>query len=185
MLPHASINLGVSCTVAIRWISHCWQVHDFCILFPYFLLQWSIPTPFFKFIIFKLFLYVHFYGLRSLREYLVDLHCYNMINIANDSHGHLFSFQYDSCLIMIFVILLLCFKINDIYVRSTLQLPAKKLNFSACRMLEFITSLGFSIQAVSMISKENDLGITFTCNFKFRSHNLQDSTESKQGFRYY
>ena len=24
------------------------------ILFPYFLLQWSIPTPFFKFIIFKI-----------------------------------------------------------------------------------------------------------------------------------
>ena len=26
------------------------------ILFPYFLLQWSIPTPFFKFIIFKIIL---------------------------------------------------------------------------------------------------------------------------------
>ena len=72
-----------------------------------------------------------------------------------------------------------------IYVGSTQQLRAKKLNFSVCRMLESITSLGISIQAVGMISKENDLGITFTCNFKFRSHNLQDSTESEQGFRDY
>ena len=32
-------------------------------LFPYFLYQWSIPTPLFKFIIFKLLLYVYFYGL--------------------------------------------------------------------------------------------------------------------------
>ena len=30
-----------------------------------------------------------FYGLRSLRECLVELHCYKEItNIANDSHGH-------------------------------------------------------------------------------------------------
>ena len=37
--------------VAITWISYCWQVHGF-ILFPYFLLRQSIPTSFFKFIIF-------------------------------------------------------------------------------------------------------------------------------------
>ena len=28
------------------------------VLFPYFLLQWSIPTPFFKFIIFKIILVI-------------------------------------------------------------------------------------------------------------------------------
>ena len=78
-----------------------------------------------------------FYGLRSLRKCLVDLHCYNMINIANDSHGHLFSFKHDSCLLMIFVILLLCLKLM-IYVESTQQLRANNLNFSICRMLESI-----------------------------------------------
>ena len=52
-----------------------------------------------------------FYGLRSLRERLVDLHSFTataweeIIDIANDSHRHLFSFQYGSYLL---VILLLC-----------------------------------------------------------------------------
>ena len=39
---------------------------------------------------------------------------------------------------MIFVILLLCLKINDIHIGSTQLLQANKLNFSICIMLESI-----------------------------------------------
>ena len=48
-------------------------------------------------------------------------------NIASDSH--LFSFQHNSYLLMMFVILIPCLKINDICIGSTHQLQANKLNF--------------------------------------------------------
>ena len=42
------------------------------------------------------------------------------------------------------------------------------------------------LHQISTINKENDLGITFTRGFKFRSHIYKIvATESNQGFRYY
>ena len=62
-------------------------------LFPYFLWQWSIPTSLFKFIIFKIFLYIH--------SYTLVLHSFATLvaNVISSVH-HLVQTAHDNSLML-------------------------------------------------------------------------------------